>query len=91
MTITTSKGKVFPVVFIGVLLRDGHRLVIDLPDSRPLSEVAADFEGLETVTKTNTKTPGVKEIYEGFTNLVEVHRNMAAGTVRVTLEKEGAA
>lgn len=91
MKITTSKGKTFPIVSIVEMFRNGNQILIDLPDDRLLSEVAADFEGLETITMTNTKKPGKKEVYEGFTHLADVHQNKAAGTVRLTLEKGDAA
>lgn len=87
MQITLSNGKVFEVEFVGTLLRDGKRVVIEMVDDRALSQIAPDFEGVETITKTNSKNLTVKEVYEGFTQLVEIHRNTAAGTVRLTLER----
>ena len=87
MQITTSKEKIFDIIFIGALMRDGNRVVIELEDDRALSEIAADFEGLETITKTDSIKPNDKEVYEGFTKLVSIHCNKAAGTVRITLEK----
>lgn len=91
MKITTNKGNTYSAVYIGEMLRDGLRLLIDLNDERPLSEIAAEFEGLETITQTHELKPGIVTTYTGFTNLLEVHKNKAAGTVRVTLEKGDAA
>lgn len=90
MQITTSKDKTFEVEFMGLLLRDGSRVMIELADSRTLVEIAADFDGLESIKleKDVSKTKGkVYEMYEGFTQLVNIQRNKAAGTVRITLEK----
>ena len=91
MQITTSKGKTFDVRFIGTLLRNGGRMMIELADDRPLWEIAEDFDGLSAVTKTDDMKPGVKEVYEGFTQLVGIQRNKGNGTVLLTLEKGDAA
>lgn len=90
MQITTSKDKVFNVEFIGALLRDGSRMIIELADERPLAEIAADFDGLESIKaekEVSKTTAKVYEMYEGFTKLVGIQRNKAAGTVRLTLER----
>lgn len=89
MQIVTSKGKTFDVNYIGTLIRNGNRVMIDIDDDRHFAEIAADFDGLETVTKTDENRPGVKEIYEGFTRLTGMARNVQDGSVRLTLEKEG--
>lgn len=88
MQITTSKGKTFDIQFIGALLRNGNRLMIELKDERPVPEIAADFDGLETITKTDALKPGVKEIFEGFAHLVGIQKNKGNGTVLLTLEKD---
>lgn len=90
MKIMTNDGKCFDIIFIGALVRDGRRVVIEMEDDRALSAIAADFEGVETATKTDSERPNVKEIYEGFTQLVDIRRNTAAGTVRLTLERSEA-
>lgn len=91
MKITTSREKTFDIQFIGALLRNGNRLMIELKDERPVCEIAADFDGLETITKTDALKPGVKEVFEGFTQLVGIQRNKGNGTVLLTLEKGDAA
>lgn len=91
MKITLSNGKAFDIRFIGTLLRNGNRVVIELEDGRMLSKIAAGFEGVETITKTDDKNPNVKEVFEGYNKLVGIQRNTAAGTVRITLEKGDAA
>lgn len=87
MTITTSKGKTFDVNWIWGPLRGTNQVMIDLEDARKISEIAQDFEGCASIEKTDIKRDGVKEIYDGYTELVSVVRERATGTVRVTLEK----
>lgn len=88
MKITTSKGKAFDIVFICSPLSTPQHVIIEMRDSRPLSEIAADFEGLESIKKEDdTRGSSVYEMYEGFSRLVELHR-YADGSVRLTLEKE---
>ena len=87
MTITTNTGKTFDVTFVGEMLMNERRLLIEYSDVRPLSAIASDFDGLETITKSDIDRPCNDEIYNGFNRLVEVHRNTAAGTVRLTLER----
>ena len=87
MKIALSNGKSFDIIHIGALLRNGNQIVIELEDERALSKIAANFEGVETITKTDENRPNVNEVYEGFTQLVSIHMNRSAGTVRLTLEK----
>lgn len=87
MQIMTNDGKFFEIIFIGSLMRDGGRVVIEMKDDRALSEIAADFENRETITKTDSAKPNVQEVYRNFTKLVGIQRNKAAGTVRLTLER----
>ena len=87
MKISLSNGKTFDVEFIGDLIRNGSRVMIELKDDRALSSIASDFEGVDAITKTDSARPNVKEVFEWFTQLVSIQRNMAAGTVRITLEK----
>ena len=67
------------------------RVVIELEDSRALSKIAANFEGVDTITKTDDKNLNVKEVFEGYSKLVGIQRSNAAGTVLITLEKGDAA
>lgn len=88
MKITTSKGKAFDIEFICSPLSTPEHVIIETNDTRPLSEIAADFEGLESIKKEDdTRGSSVYEMYEGFSRLVEIHR-YADGSVRLTLEKE---
>lgn len=89
MKIKTSRGNTFEVVFIGAMLRNGNRLLMEMVDDRAFSDIAADFDGLETITKTNAELPDVNEVYEGFTRLVSITRDTGrSGVVRLTLERD---
>ena len=87
MNITTSKGSTFDVNWIWGPLLGTNQIMIDLADARTIKEIAQDFEGCEKIEKTDAKKSGVKEVYEGYTELVSVIRERVSGTVRVTLEK----
>lgn len=90
MQITTNRGKTFDVTFIGALNRFAYRVLIEMKDDIPLADLAADFDGLTTITKTDADRPGVKEVFEGFTRLTGMQHNKQAGTIRLTLEKDDA-
>lgn len=89
MKIETSKGKTFDIEFICSPFRDGSKAIIELEDARPLAEIAADFDGLKSIKKTGSgrDDKAVYEMYEGFSQLVGIQRDMAAGSVRLTLAK----
>jgi hypothetical protein len=89
MEIKTSKGHTYEVRFIGAMLRNGKRMLMEMVDDRPLAEIAADFDGLKTITKTDSTRPNVKEVYEGFTRLVGINRDTGSdGVVRLTFERD---
>lgn len=90
MKIETSKGNNFNIEFICSPLRDGSKAIIEMEDARPLAEIAADFDGLESIKKTvsGRNDKAVYEMYEGFSRLVGIQRDMASGSVRLTLAKE---
>ena len=88
MKIETSTGKTFDIRVICPALRSGNRVMIELYDDRPLWEIAEDFDGLESIKKTDEAVgASIYEVYEGYSRLVGITRNEAAGTVRLTLEK----
>ena len=88
MKIETSKGKFLGVNWMyGPTMTSGN-VMIELEDSRLLSEIAADFEGCETIKKTDEKRGDtVYEIYEGYTVLRAISRNKTNGAVQVSLSK----
>ena len=85
VTITTNRGKAFKVSSICVPMLDESKCIIELKDERTPAEIFADFDGLETITKTDDVTDKVKH-FDGFTSLVGFQR-LKAGHVRLTLEK----
>lgn len=87
MKITLNSGKTFDVNWIGASSRYGDKMMIELNDDRKISQIAADFEGVETITKTDKAKPNVKEVYEGYTLLASISRENADGVIRLTLEK----
>jgi hypothetical protein len=82
-----SNGKAFDINWMGATNRFGNKLMIELVDNRALSKIAANFEGVDTITKTDSKKPNVKEVYEGYTKLVGMSKENAEGVIRLTLEK----
>ena len=52
MKITTSKGKTLDVNWAFGPTSESGSLMIELPDNRLLSEIAADFEGNKKIEKT---------------------------------------
>lgn len=87
MKITTSKGKTLDANWAFGPTSTSGSLMIEIPDNRLLSEIAADFEGNSRIEKTDETKPGVIEIYEGFTELAAIQRN-ENGSVFVKLVKE---
>lgn len=85
MKTTTSKGKTFDASTAFVLARDSNRLMMDVMDERALSEIAADFEGVETLTQVDALH--VEHVYHGYTVLAAISRNKSDGSVRLTLKK----
>lgn len=90
MEITTNRGKAFDAIYIGTLIRNGMRLMIEMKSTCPLAQIAIDFDGVETFTVTHADRPGVKQVYEGFTRLTGMQHDKQAGTIRLTLEKDDA-
>lgn len=85
VTITTSRGKTFDVGSICVPMLHENMCIIVLMDERTPAEIVADFDGLETITKTDDVTDNARH-FDGFTSLVGFQRTKA-GIVRLTLQK----
>lgn len=75
------------IEFISSTARAGDQIVIELIDSRPLSEIAGMFEGRQKLTRTDSIRPEIETIYTGYTELIDIRRNQANGSVRLTLKK----
>lgn len=87
MTLTTSRGKSFALDFLWGPLRDSGALAIQIHDKRPLSEVAADFDGVERFDKHDPQTEDM--VFEGYTRLMSItyRANGADDTVLITVNK----
>ena len=59
MKIATSKGKTLDVNWAFGPTSASGSLMIEIPDNRLLSEIAADFEGNSKIEKTDKAKPGV--------------------------------
>lgn len=85
MTVTTSKGKTFDTDWMwGPVGADGQ-LMLEYADGRALSEIAADFEGVERFHR-ESETEGDRD-WDGYTRLRSVMRS-GGGKVQIALERE---
>lgn len=80
-------GVLREIEFINSSVMARDQIVIELADDRSLSEICADFDGLQTIKRTDNIRPEIVTSYEGYTQLVRAERNLNAGTVRLTLRK----
>ena len=72
MTITTSDGKTIPIESCWAPVGPARELWIHLRDARPLSEIAADFEGCEHFHRASEAEGDMD--YDGYTVLVSISR-----------------
>lgn len=87
MRIQTDRGKTFEVKWCFQLSRNPNALNIEYRDERPFAEIAADFDGVNTITKVDDTKPEKEKPYTGFTKLTGINRLDKKGTVRLTLER----
>ena len=83
MTVTTSRGKTFPVNWMWGPVPPEGSLMLEVRDERPLSEIAADFEGCDRFHR-ESQDEGDMD-FDGYAALTAIAR--VAGAVRVTLGK----
>ena len=84
MKLLTSDGKTYAVDWIdGPTITTG-RVVLQMQDSRNLSEIAADFEGLAWMKRENEEQGD--KLFEGYSELVNVARK-AGDLVILTFDK----
>lgn len=86
MTLTTSKGKAFPVRWAWAPVNDEGDLMLEYDDARKTSEIAADWEGCARITRESAEEGNA--VYEGYTE-IRIMSRQKNGTVRITLNKEG--
>ena len=60
--------------------------MIEYDDARKISEIAADWEGCERITRESAEVGNA--IYEGYTEIRIISRQRN-GAVQITLKKEG--
>ena len=70
MTIMTSRGKTFDVDWAWAPVGMEKKLMIQYEDERPISEIANDFEGLQSIQRNDENEGNVP--YEGYIKLVSV-------------------
>lgn len=68
-------------------LRGGAQVLIAIYDKRPLSQIAAEHEGCTVMTKHSERQPNIKEVFEGYTELVSIQRSAPGEMVRIVLAK----
>lgn len=83
MTVTTSRGKTFPVDWMWGPVGPAAELMLQLRDERPLSEIAADFEGCERFLR-QSETEG-DMTFEGYAALTVLARPAYADPAVVQL------
>lgn len=87
MTVKTDRGKTFDVNYAWGPVRSTGELMIELTaDARPLSQIAADFEGVQAFEREDENEGNMT--FEGYTDLVSVVRDRTRGAVLLALRKE---
>lgn len=88
MKITTNRGQTFNISHIWPTTRAGSdRIMIETDDDRPIHEIAAAFNGVQTFEKTDEKKPDFREIISGYTRLVNISDDNFDGVTRLILAK----
>lgn len=72
MTITTSMGKTFNVDWAWAPVGSDKRLMIQYEDARRISEIAGDFDGLQSIIREDENEGDAT--YTGYSALVSVIR-----------------
>lgn len=87
MTVKTDRWKTFDVNYAWGPVRSTGELMIELTaDARPLSQIAADFEGVQAFEREDENEGNMT--FEGYTELVSVVRDRTRGAVLLALRKE---
>lgn len=84
MTITTNRGKTFDVNWAWAN-DDPDQLMIELKDTRPIEEIAHDFDGLTEIRRKSEEEGD--DTYVGYNKLTGVTMNLKKGTTLLTLER----
>lgn len=87
MTITTSRGKTFPADWAWGPVGPRQELRMAIIDPRPLSEIAADFEGCERFRR-QSDTEGDLD-FDGYTRLTGAMRQPSGSVQLILARPEG--
>ena len=85
-TITTDKGITYEVEYTWTMAGDDRTLSIALKDKRPLSQLAAEFEGLSRIHFVDEKTGEMD--FLGYTRLVRMDRRLSWVTRLLLMREE---
>ncbi len=86
MQLKTSRGNEYDVAFVDGPSIVSGRVILEMADPRRLPEIAAEFDGLEHMERTDPNQ-GDKR-WDGYTELAAITRQ-PSGTVLIQLAKEG--
>ena len=85
MTIRIDGGEPRACEYIGDSVVTPGRLMLEIEDTRALSVIAAEFEGVQRIDA--VRWYDQESVYEGYTELIDIRRNQADSTVRMTLKR----
>lgn len=85
MTIRLDGGEPRACEYIGDSVTKTGHLFVEIEDARALSVIAAEFEGVQRIDA--VRWYDQESAYEGYTELIDIRRNQADGTVRMTLKR----
>ena len=85
MTIRLDGGETRACEYIGSSVTSTGLLMIEVIDERALSVIAGEFEGVRHIDAVRWYDQEI--VYEGYTELIDIRRNQADGTVRMTLKR----
>lgn len=84
MKIETSKGKTYAAKWIGGPTTITREIYCEIDDTRPIYEIAKEFDGAELTEK---RESGEKTVYAGYTELASISRDADTNYVRIALRK----
>ena len=87
MTVTTSRGKTFEIDWMWGPMMNTGEMMLQLEDTRPMAEIAADFDGVRTFHR-ESELEGDRD-YEGYTRIVSIARVSGGqqGRVQITFDR----
>lgn len=86
MQIKTSKGNEYEVIWAGKSLSTPDQCIVQMQDDRRLPEIAAEFDGLETMEASGMPGQADQKLL-GYTSLVNIARQ-GNGAVLIVIRRE---